>query len=160
MITYYTLITKPFDMLITSDGTMVTGLYFQGQKNFPKLEKNWKYKSDLTIFQSTQTQLTEYVNDNRKTFDIPFCFIQGTKFQQKIWQLLLNISYGSIVSYSEFAKKISYPNCIRAVASNIGKNPISIIVPCHRVVGKNGQLTGYAAGLTMKKKLLGIEQKV
>ena len=93
----------------------------------------------------------------RKKFDIPVRFV-GSSFQQKVWNELLKIPYGKTVSYLEISKKIGDEKAIRAVAAANGANAISIIVPCHRVVGSNGELTGYAGGLTVKKKLLHLEK--
>lgn len=104
-------------------------------------------------------QLIEYFNEERTSFDLPIKQ-DGTEFQQKIWQFLLEIEYGKTISYHDLAKKYGDANASRAVASANGKNKISIIVPCHRVIGSNQELTGYSGGLWRKKKLLDLEAKV
>lgn len=102
------------------------------------------------------TQLDEYFNHRRKAFDIPLLFI-GTDFQKSVWNELLNIPYGTTVSYAGFSERLGNPKAIRAVAAANGANAISIIVPCHRVIGSNQKLTGYAGGLPAKKLLLELE---
>lgn len=101
-------------------------------------------------------QIEEYLKGRRKTFDIPLD-LRGTDFQIAVWQALLKIPYGSTKSYSEVAKEINRPKAVRAVGSAIGANPVPIVVPCHRVIGKDGSLTGFAGGLNIKQQLLKIE---
>lgn len=102
-------------------------------------------------------QLDEYFRGQRSEFSVPVAFA-GTRFQKMVWAGLLKIPYGTTVSYAEVARRINLPNGVRAVASAIARNPISIIVPCHRVIGSNGKLTGYAGGLAAKQHLLALEQ--
>ncbi|WP_018612388.1 methylated-DNA--[protein]-cysteine S-methyltransferase [Segetibacter koreensis] len=104
-------------------------------------------------------ELIEYFNGKRRSFDIPI-YQKGTDFQTKVWSELLNINFGKTISYMMLAKRLGDPNCIRAAASSNGKNNICIIVPCHRVIGSNGQLVGYAGGLWRKKWLLEHENKI
>ncbi|MBT8282242.1 MAG: methylated-DNA--[protein]-cysteine S-methyltransferase [Muriicola sp.] len=101
-------------------------------------------------------QLQEYFNGSRKQFDLPLN-PQGTEFQKKVWQELSRIPYGKTISYMDLSKKLGDPKAIRAAASANGKNPIWIIIPCHRVIGSNGDLVGYAGGLDRKKWLLNHE---
>lgn len=103
-------------------------------------------------------QLNEYFSGKRTTFDIPLLFI-GTDFQKSVWQELLNIPYRTTVSYRELAVKLGNAKAVRAVAAANGANAISIFVPCHRVIGSNRKLTGYAGGLDAKKSLLNIENR-
>ncbi|ORX51113.1 methylated-DNA--cysteine S-methyltransferase [Piromyces finnis] len=103
-------------------------------------------------------EINEYMIGERKTFDIPYKF-QGTSFQKKVWKVLETIPYGETFTYGDVAKKIKNPKAVRAVGGACHRNPIWLIVPCHRVVGTKGNLTGYAGGVDMKKKLLTIEQK-
>ncbi|WP_042356448.1 methylated-DNA--[protein]-cysteine S-methyltransferase [Bacillus rubiinfantis] len=102
-------------------------------------------------------QFIEYFNGKRKDFSFDLDF-HGTIFQQKVWQALCEIPYGETISYTDVATNINKPTAVRAVAAAIGANPILLAVPCHRVVGKNGALTGYRGGLDMKKQLLEIER--
>ncbi len=108
------------------------------------------------IIDKTLNQLTEYFNRKRKTFDIPLLPI-GTAFQQKIWNELRLIPYGETKTYLELSRKIKNEKAIRAVAAANGANAISILIPCHRILGSQGELTGYAGGLEAKKKLLALE---
>ncbi len=108
-------------------------------------------ESDITKL--TKLQLNEYFNKKRKEFTVPLLFA-GTDFQKKVWNAILKIPYGKIESYSGLSKKLDNEKAVRAVASAVGANAISIIVPCHRVIGCKGDLVGYAGGLDVKKRLL------
>lgn len=110
------------------------------------------------LLQQCTEELIEYFNGKRLAFDIPV-FQNGTPFQTKVWAELLNIDYGKTISYMLLAKRLGDPNCIRAAASSNGKNNIAIVVPCHRVIGSNQTLVGYAGGLWRKKFLLDHENK-
>ncbi|QVK23588.1 methylated-DNA--[protein]-cysteine S-methyltransferase [Shewanella dokdonensis] len=105
----------------------------------------------------TVAQLQQYFAGERREFSIPLAPI-GTAFQRRVWQQLLQIPYGNVSSYGELANRLQQPKAARAVGSANGANPIAIMIPCHRVIGKNGTLTGYAWGLTMKQQLLALEQ--
>ena len=124
------------------------------------LFKPWQLTNSTTIIQNTneiledtKKQLSEYFKGNRKTFNLPI-HAQGTEFQQKVWQNLSKIPFGETWNYGQLATAIGNKNASRAVGAANGKNPISIIVPCHRVIGANGTLTGYAGGLKVKEWLL------
>jgi methylated-DNA-[protein]-cysteine S-methyltransferase len=104
------------------------------------------------------TQLTEYFAGTRRTFDIPLA-LEGTPFQREVWTALLDIPYGSTTTYGELARRIGRPAAVRAVGAANGANPIPVIVPCHRVIGSNGTLTGYGGGLPRKKMLLELESR-
>ena len=110
-----------------------------------------------TILLETQKQLNEYFAGQRQVFDLPLDF-EGTEFQQKVWQALLTIPFGETRSYKQIAEQIGNVKAVRAVGAANGKNPISIITPCHRVVGANGKLVGFAGGLENKDVLLQLEQ--
>lgn len=101
-------------------------------------------------------QLEAYLNGDLKNFDVPLA-INGTEFQLQVWDALRDIPYGSTVNYTEIAEAINQPDSVRAVANAIGANPLLIFVPCHRVIGKDGSLTGFRAGLNLKRQLLTIE---
>ena len=108
------------------------------------------------VIEKAKYQLDEYFLSKRREFDIPLLFI-GTDFQKKVWNELLNIPYGATVSYGELAGRIGMPNAVRAIANANAVNAISIIAPCHRVIGSNGSLTGYGGGLERKSFLLELE---
>ncbi|MBW8584852.1 MULTISPECIES: methylated-DNA--[protein]-cysteine S-methyltransferase [Bacillus] len=101
-------------------------------------------------------ELSEYIENGRSAFSVPVD-LYGTEFQLAVWKALMDIPYGEIYSYSDIAKMIQKPAAVRAVGAAIGKNPVLITVPCHRVIGKNGKLTGFRGGLEMKKQLLALE---
>lgn len=110
----------------------------------------------LAIFEETEKQLNEYFANKRTEFDLPLD-PQGTAFQKQVWDVLITIPFGKTVSYKDIAVKIDKPKGSQAVGQANGKNPISVVIPCHRVIGKNGSLTGYAGGLDRKSKLLALE---
>ena len=111
------------------------------------------------IIEKTKVQLQEYLAGMRTKFDLPLT-LSGTDFQIKTWQALLTIPHGKVISYSEQATLIGNPKAVRAVGQANRLNPIAIVVPCHRVIGKSGALTGYAGGLEIKKFLLDLERKI
>jgi methylated-DNA-[protein]-cysteine S-methyltransferase len=108
------------------------------------------------IIKKAEKQLSEYFKGQRKVFDLPLEF-SGTVFQKRVWQALTEIPYGQTMSYGALARKIGSPNTQRAVGASNGKNPVSIVVPCHRVIGSDGKLTGFAGGLKNKSYLLNLE---
>ncbi len=121
---------------------------------------NAEYSEESSeVIEQTITQLKEYFSGRRKTFDIPLLTI-GTEFQKSVWQGLIKIPYGANASYLELAKNIGNEKAVRAVASANGANAISILIPCHRIIGSNGELVGYAGGLPAKKKLLELENNL
>lgn len=108
------------------------------------------------VIEEAKAQLNAYFAGERTTFDLPLRFV-GTDFQQRVWQALLAVPYGTTLSYAALTAKVAEPTAIRAVASANGANALSIIVPCHRIIGSNGDMTGYAGGVGAKRKLLGLE---
>lgn len=123
-----------------------------------KLLKADFIERDSDMIEIARQQLDEYFNRERKTFDLPLLFA-GSDFQKTVWQALLTIQYGTIVSYADLARQIGMPKAVRAVANANGANAISIFVPCHRVIGSDGTLTGYGGGLDTKRFLLDLEAK-
>ena len=113
---------------------------------------------DAKVLRNTISQLDEYINGQRQVFDIPLDLSTGTPFQQKVWQALRQIPYGETISYAQLANHIGQPTACRAVANANGKNPISLIIPCHRVIASDGKLGGYTGGIEIKQTLLDIEQ--
>ena len=111
----------------------------------------------VPVLQMAKRQLTEYFNGKRQGFDLP-CTATGTPFQTKVWKALSAIPYGSTRTYAQIARQIGRPRAVRAVGAAIGRNPLSILVPCHRVIGSNGKLTGFAGGLPRKEILLELER--
>ena len=127
-----------------------------------RLKNGFKAKfveCDGDILKETRKQLDEYFDMTRKEFDIPLITV-GTDFQKSVWKALLKVPYGTTLSYLQLAKDINNEKAVRAVASANGANSIGIIIPCHRIIGSNGKLTGYGGGLPLKKKLLELEQNL
>lgn len=117
-----------------------------------------EFVEELTpLLTETQNQLKSYFDKKRTTFDFPLLLI-GTDFQQTVWKALQQVDYGKTQTYLGLSKQVNNPKAIRAVASANGANAISIIIPCHRIIGSNQELVGYAGGLSAKKKLLALEQ--
>ncbi len=115
-------------------------------------------KKETALIKKTYLELAEYFNGKRQIFNVPLS-PEGTPFQKKVWEELKKIPYGQTATYKEIAKGIDNEKACRAVGMANNKNPIAIIIPCHRVIGSNGSLTGYAGGLTVKNKLLQIEHE-
>ncbi|MCC8417407.1 MAG: methylated-DNA--[protein]-cysteine S-methyltransferase [Rickettsia endosymbiont of Bryobia graminum] len=143
-------------ILLTSDENVLTGLYFAGQKHIPLINDQTYQAKDLDIFNQTNLELTEYFAGSRIKFTIPYHFT-GTDFQKKIWSIISDIPYGGTISYQDVANTAKNPQAVRAAANAVGRNKLSIIVPCHRIIGSNSSLTGYAGGLHLKQKLLSLE---
>lgn len=116
-------------------------------------------EQDDEILKETRKQLDEYFDMRRKEFDIPIV-TAGTNFQKSVWEALIKVQYGTTSTYLQIAKNINNEKAVRAVASANGANTIGLIIPCHRIVGSNGELTGYGGGLALKKRLLKLEQNL
>ena len=142
-------------LLLTSDGSALTGLYMEPSRKSQSTE-GWVQDVGVAPLAETVRQLTEYFAGTRRAFDLPLR-LQGTPFQQRVWRELTAIPYGGTWSYGELAKRIDKPSASRAVGLANGRNPISILVPCHRVIGADGSLTGYGGGLERKSWLLAHE---
>lgn len=137
---------------IADDGKAVTNVYFNESSKLKDTEIN-----ETDLIKEAAQQLKDYLAGKRKNFNIPL-MPEGTEFQQKVWKALQQIPYGETCTYGEIAKKIGNPKACRAVGMANNKNPIGIFIPCHRVIGANGKLVGYAGGLEMKEHLLTIEK--
>lgn len=145
-------------LLLSDDETTLTGLYFADQPHAPTIEQSWNHNPQTEIFIITLEQLRQFIRGERREFTIPYKFTTGTEFQQDVWNLLPSIPYGTTSTYMRLAVTLLSHRAARAVGAAVSRNPISIIVPCHRVVGINGELTGYVGGLERKKALLTLEK--
>jgi methylated-DNA-[protein]-cysteine S-methyltransferase len=151
----YTYIASPLgDLVATRDDAGITGLYLPSGKN--AVTPNPEWERDDTAFDDLRRQLGEYFAGARHDFDLPLN-ATGTPFQKRVWAALCEIPYGETASYGQTAEAIGAPTASRAVGLANGQNPISIVVPCHRVIGANGSLTGYGGGLEAKRWLLAHE---
>ena len=141
------------DLLLTGDGRALTGLYMSPHKGRPEISEQLR---DHPFFTDVIAQLGAYFAGERRSFDVALQ-PAGTPFQQRVWAELSRIPYGETISYAELAKRVGSPNGFRAVGQANGRNPISVIVPCHRVIGANGSLAGYGGGADRKRFLLDLE---
>lgn len=159
MIYFYKEIPSPVGILklvATNDG--LAAILWENDRPNRVPFKSIEEKKDHPILLETEAQLKAYFANKLDKFSIPLDFA-GTEFQKKVWKALLTIPFGKTCSYKQIAELISNPKAVRAVGAANGKNPISIVVPCHRVIGANGKLTGFAGGLPTKEYLLNLEQK-
>ena len=143
------------NLFATATDNTITGLYFDGQKYFPT--KLPPLTEANTILEKLRKEIAEYFAGKRTQFSAELQ-PHGTPFQQRVWQALQAIPSGNTLTYGEIAAQLGQPSATRAVASAIGRNPISLVIPCHRVIGKDGSLTGYAGGVDRKAALLRLEQ--
>lgn len=154
------LLPAPFEniLLLSLDGHILHGLYFTDQCNVPTVQQTWQREPHAPIFTLTLEQITEFIKGTRQEFTIPYEFITGTEFQKNVWQLLPHVAYGTTSSYLRLATTLLSYRATRAIGAAVARNPISIIVPCHRIIGHDGKITGYAGGLERKMALLTLEQ--
>jgi methylated-DNA-[protein]-cysteine S-methyltransferase len=144
------------DMIVAATDHGLAGVWFEGQKHMPD-HTPWPEQSAHPILRAAVTQLDDYFAGRRATFDLPLDLQGGTPFQQSVWQALLRIPSGGTTSYGSLSERIGRARAVRAVGAAVGRNPLSVVVPCHRVVGIDGALTGYAGGLQRKTALLQLE---
>lgn len=143
-------------MVLAATFKGLRGLWFEGQRHMPD-SASWPEQSDHTVLVQARQELDEYFSGQRHVFALPLDLSYGTDFQQTVWQALGEIPFGKTQTYGGLSQQLGRPSAVRAVAAAIGRNPISIVVPCHRVLGADGSLTGYAGGLARKQALLHLE---
>ncbi|MBM4213531.1 MAG: methylated-DNA--[protein]-cysteine S-methyltransferase [Gammaproteobacteria bacterium] len=144
------------DMILAASAKGLCGVWFAGQKHLPVFSA-WTKAERNPLLNETRRALTGYFASKDETFDFSLDLSAGTEFQQQVWRALQRIAPGRTTTYSDIARRIGKPSAVRAVAAAIGRNPLSIIVPCHRVIGRDGSLTGYAGGQQRKAALLALE---
>lgn len=155
--TVYATMDSPIgELLLLGDGVALTGIYMQIQKYGPQRAPDWR--KDPAPFRNACEQLCAYFAGELECFDLPLA-PAGTAFQQSVWTALLDIPYGATETYGELARRIGQPTASRAVGLANGRNPISIVIPCHRVIGSTGALTGYGGGIERKRWLLAHEAR-
>jgi methylated-DNA-[protein]-cysteine S-methyltransferase len=145
------------DIGIEEESGAIAGVFFG--RNPPKGYTNGYAKAETPLIKKAAAQIDEYLAGKRKQFSLPLV-LHGTEFQKAVWQALQTIPYGETRSYKEIAAAIGRPKAVRAVGMANNRNPIVIIVPCHRVIGHDGSLTGYGGGIPLKQRLLELEQGV
>lgn len=144
-------------MLLAASPAGLAGLWFTGQRHSPD-SAHWPAAPGAdALLDAAQAQVLDYFAGRRTHFDLPLDLSHGTAFQQAVWRALLGIGRGRTTRYGELAAQIGQPRAVRAVGAAVGRNPISVVVPCHRVIGADGSLTGYAGGLARKARLLALE---
>ncbi|MDY0007290.1 MAG: methylated-DNA--[protein]-cysteine S-methyltransferase [Spongiibacteraceae bacterium] len=141
---------------IAATAQALTGCYFSGQKYFPVADDNWAASPQQPLLCAAESVLRNYFNSGRLD-DVPPLAPAGTEFQREVWRVLLRIPAGRTWTYRQVAEALGRPRAVRAAAAAIGRNPLSILIPCHRVVGSTRALTGYAGGLDRKAALLKLE---
>lgn len=155
---FYTHIDSPIGrLMVAADDTGIRGLEFPQNRHLLKRDNQWR-KAAHPLLDAATLQLREYFGGDREIFDLPLA-PRGTDFQLAVWHALREIPYANTWSYAQLARHIGNPAAMRAVGAANGRNPIPIIVPCHRVIGANGTLTGFGGGIETKKALLQLESE-
>ena len=143
-------------MIVAATERGIAGVWFEGQKHMPD-HAPWPEDAQHAHIRTAIAQLQEYFAGKRSAFDLPLDLAAGTPFQQAVWRALLAIPHGGTTNYGALSRGLGAPTATRAVGAAIGRNPVSIVVPCHRVLGTGGALTGYAGGIERKSALLKLE---
>jgi methylated-DNA-[protein]-cysteine S-methyltransferase len=155
----YTTMDSPIgELLLVGDGEKLHRLSMQGGRRPVPVDPRWQRRDDAS-FEEVRSQLADYFDGRRREFDVPLGLV-GNEFELRVWEALCRIPYGETVSYGEIAREIGAPTAARAVGLANGRNPVAVIVPCHRVIGADGGLTGYGGGLERKRLLLDLEAGV
>ena len=157
---YYDLYESPYgQMLLVADGEGLSAVYFDGQKYFPQMGPEWRRDARHGPLRQAKRELAEYFAGERKRFEIALA-PEGTPFQRSVWKAISTVDFGQTIAYGELARRAGSPGSVRAAGAATGRNPITIIIPCHRIVGSDGSLTGYAGGLDRKRALLALESGI
>lgn len=143
-------------MYATARDGRLTGLYFEGGRHAPAIAPDWEACPDDAVLRDCARQVREYFAGTRRAFSLPIA-CAGTAFQSQVWDAIASIPYGETVTYAALAKRLGRAQASRAVGAATGRNPLSIVVPCHRVVGSDGGVTGYAGGVERKARMLALE---
>ncbi len=143
-------------LLIATDGQALSGVWFEGQAHAPRTQDGMP-QNDHPLLRQAANQIQAYLDGQPQAFEVPLSPSLGTPFQRQVWQEVTRIARGQVRTYAEIAQALGRPQAARAVGAAVGRNPWLLVVPCHRVVGRGGALTGYAAGLARKQALLNME---
>ncbi len=155
--TLYSHLESPLgQLLLVAHDDSLCGIYFTDQTHAPQVHPDWVRRDSEPVFLELRRQLAEYTAGQRERFELPI-ELTGTKFQVRVWEQILAVPFGETISYTELAKRNGDPQAVRAVGTATGANPISWVLPCHRIVGKDNSLSGYAGGLARKQALLDFE---
>jgi methylated-DNA-[protein]-cysteine S-methyltransferase len=148
------------EILLVADsrGSALCGVYLERQKYFPVDANGWRAAPTLPVLRDATAQLREYFAGARTRFDIPLA-PAGTPFQREVWRAIGEVPFGETITYAELARRCDRPSAVRAAGAATGRNPIPVIIPCHRIIGSGGALTGYAGGVDRKRALLELEAR-
>jgi methylated-DNA-[protein]-cysteine S-methyltransferase len=151
-------ITTPLGpMLLAADGEALTGAWFDGQRYPPSIDSHWQQRADLPVIRRAALWLAAYFAGEHAQAGVPLAPTR-TPFQRAVWDAIAAVPYGETIAYRELAASAGRPASVRAAGAATGRNPLSIFIPCHRIVGADGSLTGYAGGLDRKRALLALER--
>ncbi len=156
MIRYAKFVTPLGTVLATAAGGFITSVNFIGAKYTRPVAPDWREDPQSTPLKECAQQLADYFAGKRQCFDLPLA-PGGTGFQQRVWKEIAGVPFGATITYSELARRAGAPGSARAAGAATGRNPVGVVIPCHRIVGTNGSLTGYAGGLERKTRLLELE---
>lgn len=145
-------------LVANAPGDALGGLFLERQKYFPDNADTWNESPRLPVFRKAVAQLQEYFAGTRTVFDLPLA-PEGTLFQREVWTAIGAVPFGATITYGELARRCGRPSAVRAAGAATGRNPLTIVIPCHRIVGSSGALTGYAGGLERKRALLTLEAR-
>jgi len=157
---YYDLYESPHGwMMLVANAEGLSGVYFDGQKYLPQVGPEWLRDGRHAPLRQAKRELAEYFGGKRERFETALA-PEGTPFQRSVWKAISTVGFGKTITYAELARHAGVPGSARAAGAATGRNPIGIIVPCHRIVGSDGSLTGYAGGLDRKRALLALESGI
>jgi methylated-DNA-[protein]-cysteine S-methyltransferase len=145
-------------MLLVADDKAIISVSFIGQKYAPRVQTYWQRDARHASIRQAKRELAQYFGGRRKRFSVRLA-PQGTPFQRAVWWAIASVAFGKTIAYAELARRAGRPRSARAAGAATGRNPIGVIVPCHRIVGSDGSLTGYAGGLAKKRALLALEAR-
>jgi methylated-DNA-[protein]-cysteine S-methyltransferase len=155
---HFDFIDSPMGRLrLTATNAGLTGVHFEDERYAPPLEPAWIRAPALPLLREASIQLAEYFAGRRRAFDLPLA-PAGTPFQRAVWGAIATVRPGETISYAELARRAGRPRSVRAAGGATGRNPLAIVIPCHRIVGADGSLTGYGGGLARKRALLALER--
>jgi methylated-DNA-[protein]-cysteine S-methyltransferase len=155
---YCTLKTSLDDLVLVASPTALTGIYFSDCSHVPVALKEWRNDPAHPVLKQAREELRDFFDGKKTSFSVPLHF-EGTDFQERVWRQIARIPFGETLTYSELAERADAPQAVRAAGTATGRNPLAVIIPCHRVVGKHGALGGFAGGLNRKRILLELETK-
>ena len=145
-------------MLLVANGDGLTGVFFEGQKYHPAIGPDWRRDAGHPVLAQAKRELAEYFAGGRRVFETPLA-AEGTPFQKSVWRAIATVAFGETIAYEALARRAGAPGSARAAGAATGRNPLTLLVPCHRIVGADGSLTGYAGGLDRKRALLALEAR-